>query len=77
VQRSERIKALKEDRNATIAAFAKTMPKHLDRFSSAERNQIYKKLRLRVDVDGDGPLLVTGAMIVDEGTVCITGGTGW
>jgi hypothetical protein len=77
MQRNERIKALKKDRDAKLAAFAGSVPERLDHLLSEERNQIYKKLKLRVNVDGDGPLSVTGAVIVDEEAVYITGGTGW
>jgi chromosome segregation ATPase len=74
--RNERIKALKQDRDATLAAFAGSIPDYLERLSSEERNQVYKLLRLRMDVNSEASPRVTGAVLVHE-AICKTGGTGW
>ncbi len=52
------------------------MPEELDRLAPEERHRVYKILRLRVDVEGDGRAMISGALTGRE-AVCQNGGTGW
>ena len=67
-QRAERLKTLEQDRDATLAAFVESVPE--------ERHRIYKMLRLRINVEGDGQTEISGALTGSE-TVCKNGGRGW
>jgi len=72
VQRVEVIKALEEDRDATLAAFAESVPEDLDYLAPEERHRVYKMLRLRVEVDGQGPPVITAPLTIGE-PVCKNG----
>lgn len=75
-QRTKRLKALEQDRDAALAAFVESVPEELDRLTPEERHRIYKMLRLRVDVQGDGRLEISGALTGGE-AVCKNGSTSW
>ena len=75
-QRTERLKTLEQDRDATLAAFVESVPEELDRLAPEKRHRIYKMLRLRINVEGDGPTEISGALTGSE-TVCKNGGTSW
>jgi DNA repair exonuclease SbcCD ATPase subunit len=75
-QRAERLKTLEQDRDATLAAFVESVPEELDRLAPEERHRIYKMLRLRINVEGDGQTEISGALTGSE-TVCKNGGRGW
>jgi hypothetical protein len=76
VQRAKRLKTLEQDRDATLAAFVESVPEELDRLAPDERHRVYRMLRLRVDVEGDGQLKISGALTGGE-AVCKNGATSW
>ena len=65
-QRAERLKTLEQDRDATLAAFVESVPEELDRLAPEERHHVYKMLRLRVDVEGDGRTKISGVLTRSE-----------
>ena len=75
-QRAEMLKTLEQDRDATLAAFVESMPEELDRLAPEERHRIYKMLRLRIDVEGEGRTKISGALTGSK-AVCKNGDTGW
>ena len=76
VQRVERIKTLEQDREAALATFAESVPEELDRLAPEDRHRVYRMLRLRVDVAGDGQTKVSGALTGSD-DVCKNGTTSW
>jgi hypothetical protein len=75
-QRTERLKTLEQVRNATLAAFVESVPEELDRLAPEERHRVYKMLRLRVDVEGDGRTKISGVLTGSK-AVCKNGDTDW
>jgi DNA repair exonuclease SbcCD ATPase subunit len=75
-QRAERLKTLEQDRDATLAAFVESVPEELDRLAPEERHRVYKMLRLRIDVEGEGRTKISGALTGSK-AVCKNGDTGW
>jgi hypothetical protein len=60
--RRERLQELKRDRDAFVEHYAGLVPEALDALSAEERHRVYRLLRLRVMVNRDGSVEVTGAL---------------
>jgi site-specific DNA recombinase len=60
--RREVLEALERDRDALLQSYASMTPAALDVLSPEERHQVYKMLRLTVEVSPDGSLDVTGVL---------------
>jgi uncharacterized membrane protein len=60
--RREVLEALERDRDALLESYASMTPAALDALSPEERHQVYKMLRLTVEVSPDGSLHVTGVL---------------
>jgi uncharacterized membrane protein len=58
--RREVLENLERDRDALLESYANMTPAALDALSPEERHQIYKMLRITVEVSPDGSLNVTG-----------------
>jgi hypothetical protein len=56
------LEALERDKDALLESYARMTPAELDTLSPEERHQIYKMLRLTVEVSPDGSLEVTGVL---------------
>ena len=69
--RLERVEALERDRDALLDGYAALMPEDLEELGPEERRQIYAMLRLRVVVDINGDMAMTG-IIRTEKTLCKT-----
>ena len=69
--RLERVEALERDRDALLDGYAALMPEDLQELGPEERRQIYAMLRLRVVVDINGDMAMTG-IIRTEKTLCKT-----
>ena len=68
--RSERLRTLETDAEAVVALYSKMVPQSLDTISPEERNQLYRMLRLGVDVHPDGSLEVGwGIRVCNEGVI--------
>ena len=59
----ERVEQLEEDRDALIKEMAETVPDGLDNLTGAERNKVYRMLRLEVTPTEEG-YSITGALRV-------------
>jgi len=59
----ERIRALERDKDALLESYAGMAPEALSSLTAEERHQVYKMLRVRVTVHGDGTLEVSGALV--------------
>ena len=60
--RTERLRALKRDRDALVEGYAELMPEALEDLHPEERHRVYNMLRLRVLAFPDGTLEVSGAL---------------
>src|SRR5215204_1657013 len=60
--RREVLENLERDKDALLASYANMTPAALDALSPEERHQIYKMLRITVEVSPDGSLNVTGVL---------------
>jgi hypothetical protein len=60
--RREVLEALELDRDALLESYARMTPAALDTLSPEERHQVYKMLRLTVEISPDGSLDVTGVL---------------
>jgi site-specific DNA recombinase len=60
--RTERLRALKRDREVLLQNYAEMMPESLDALEAEERHRVYNMLRLRVLAFPDGALEVRGAL---------------
>jgi site-specific DNA recombinase len=60
--RREVLEALERDRDALLESYASMTPAALDTLSPEEHHQVYKMLRLTVEVSADGSLDVTGVL---------------
>jgi hypothetical protein len=60
--RREVLENLERDRDALLESYANMTPAALDALSPEERHQIYKMLRIMVEVSPDGSLNVTGVL---------------
>ena len=60
--RREVLENLERDRDALLESYANMTPAALDALSPEERHQIYKMLRIPVEVSPDGSLNVTGVL---------------
>ncbi|HET9964121.1 MAG TPA: hypothetical protein VFQ10_01890, partial [Rubrobacter sp.] len=60
--RREVLENLERDRDALLESYASMAPAALDGLSSEERHQIYKMLRLTVEISPDGSLDVSGVL---------------
>jgi site-specific DNA recombinase len=58
----ERIEALERDKEALLESYAGMAPEALKILTPEERHQVYRMLRVRVAVHGDGTLEVSGAL---------------
>ena len=62
--RKAAIEELERDRDALLASYAGMMPEALDSLAPEERTQIYRMLRLRVDISADGTMQAQGVLSV-------------
>jgi hypothetical protein len=60
--RREVLEALERDRDALLESYASMTPAALDALSPEERHQVYKMLRLTVEISPDGSLDVSGVL---------------
>ena len=67
--RCEHLDSLERNKEAVLENYAALAPKALDSLTPEERHRLYKMLKLRVNVDLDGSLEVSGAL-VDDLAVC-------
>ena len=67
--RTERLQALKRDREALLKSYAEMMPEALGALEPEERHRVYNMLRLRTVAFPDGTLEVSGAL-GEEVLVC-------
>jgi hypothetical protein len=74
--RVERLSEGPSSTTATLAAFVESLPEELDRLAPEDHHRIYKMLRLRVEVGGDGRTEIGGSFTGGE-AVRKNGGTGW
>jgi hypothetical protein len=65
----EHVEELEKNRDAHLPSLMSTVPEALDALAPEERRQVYKMLKLRVDVYPDGSLEVSGAF-GEELNVC-------
>jgi hypothetical protein len=65
----EHVEELEKNRDALLSSLMSTVPEALDALAPEERRQVYKMLKLRVDVYPDGSLEVSGAF-GEELNVC-------
>lgn len=80
--RREQMAELERDRDALLERYAGMMPEAIDALTPEVRHRIYKLLRIRVSVDADGALEVSGVFgeealeeigaSEDDSTVCKT-----
>jgi hypothetical protein len=59
--RQEKLEALEQNKDAVLETYARMALKALDALTPEERHQLYKMLRLRVLVQPDGGILISGA----------------
>jgi hypothetical protein len=67
--RRETLEALEQDKEVVLETYARMAPEALDSLTPEERHQFYKMLRLRVVVQPDGTLQLSGALTDGQG-VC-------
>jgi hypothetical protein len=67
--RREHLDSLERNKEAVLESYAALAPEALDSLTPEERHRLYKMLKLRVNVDLDGSLEVSGAL-VDDLAVC-------
>ena len=60
--RREVLENLERDRDALLGSYASMTPAALDALSPEERHQVYKMLRLTVEISPDGSLAVSGVL---------------
>jgi len=60
--RQEVLENLERDRDALLESYASMAPAALDALSPEERHQVYKMLRLTVEISPDGSLEVSGVL---------------
>jgi len=64
--RRERVEELERDREALLTQAAATVPKDLETVSGAQRNKLYRMLRLEVSCLSQGGYRVEGAFCTSE-----------
>ncbi len=59
-ERQERLREIEQDKNTLLEHYAGMVPEALDDLTPEERHHVYKMLQLRILVDPDGTLQVSG-----------------
>jgi hypothetical protein len=72
--RRERVEELERHRDTLLDSYANLIPEALQELGPGERRQIYAMLRLRIAVDLDGNMKVTGLIGAGE-VLCESGRT--
>ncbi len=78
--RQEALEELERDRDTLLESYAAMMPEALDSLAPEERQQVYMKLRLKVEASRDGSIEVRGVLndrlqaCSDTGEVLCTSG---
>ncbi len=67
--RREKLEAMEQDKEAVLETYARMAPEALDSLTPEERHQFYKMLRLRVVVQPDDAIELSGAFTDGQG-VC-------
>ena len=62
-RKRERVERLEQDKESLLDSYAKMAPEALEALSAEERNRLYRMLRLRVVVNPDRSIEVSGALV--------------
>ena len=62
-RKKERVERLEQDTETLLKSYAKMAPEALEALSAEERHRLYRMLRLRVVVNPDRSIEVTGALV--------------